>query len=95
MKENKMFPSKDGNIISYQQPEPEFQSLANPNDTIYSLPSQTLSNIPSDIIIKTRIKYGSKSMAYKAILAEYCKNSSIHGIPYIFGIHRPFYEKFV
>lgn len=57
--------------------------------------SQTLSEVPSDIIIKSHIKYGSKSSAFKASLIEYSKKTSIHGLSYIFEIHRPLYEKFV
>ncbi|KAM7342302.1 pickpocket protein 28-like [Cochliomyia hominivorax] len=55
--------------------------------------SEALSDVPSEIIIKSRIKYGSKWLACKGIWTEYATNSSIHGIRYIFSIHRPFYEK--
>ncbi|XP_067634317.1 pickpocket protein 28 [Eurosta solidaginis] len=52
-----------------------------------------LSEVPSDIIIKSRIKYGTRWSACKGLIMEYSKNTTIHGIRYLVELHRPFYEK--
>uniref|UniRef100_A0A034WTB9 Sodium channel protein Nach n=1 Tax=Bactrocera dorsalis TaxID=27457 RepID=A0A034WTB9_BACDO len=52
-----------------------------------------LSEVPSDIIIKSRIKYGSRWSACKGLIMEYSKNTTIHGLRYLVELHRPFYEK--
>lgn len=90
-----MFSNKDGKTVHFPQPEPDFLSLPSQNDRSLSLTSQALSDVPSDIIIKSRIKYGTRWSACKGLLAEYSKSTSIHGIRYIFEVHRPFYEKLV
>ncbi|KAM7342300.1 pickpocket protein 28-like [Cochliomyia hominivorax] len=59
-----------------------------------SLTSQALSDVPSHVIIKTRIKYGDKWSACKGLWGEYTRSTSIHGLRYIFGVHYPFYERF-
>uniref|UniRef100_A0A1B0FMQ4 Ribonuclease H2 subunit B n=1 Tax=Glossina morsitans morsitans TaxID=37546 RepID=A0A1B0FMQ4_GLOMM len=68
-------------------------SAPSENELSLSINSKALSDVPSDIIIKSKIKYGSRWDAFKGLLAEYSKSTSIHGIRYIFEIHRPFYEK--
>ncbi|XP_017488463.1 PREDICTED: pickpocket protein 28 [Rhagoletis zephyria] len=52
-----------------------------------------LSEVPSDIIIKSRIKYGTRWSACKGLIMEYSKNTTIHGIRYLVELRRPFYEK--
>lgn len=90
-----MFSNNDKLVDNNGEEHSEFLSVPKCNGRSLSLISQALSNVPSEIIIKTHIKYGTKWAACKAIWAEYAKNSSIHGIRYIFGIRRPFYERFV
>lgn len=90
-----MFNKSDGKSVHFPQPDPDFLSLPYQNQRSLSLTSQALSDVPSDIIIKSRIKYGTKKSACKALLAEYSKSTTIHGLRYIFEVHRPFYEKFV
>ncbi|XP_065369031.1 pickpocket protein 28-like [Calliphora vicina] len=63
------------------------------DDLNMSLTSLALSEVPSDVIIKTNLIYGNKKSAYKALLTEYSKKTSVHGLNYIFEIHRPLYEK--
>ncbi|TMW40777.1 hypothetical protein DOY81_014142 [Sarcophaga bullata] len=71
-----------------------FLSLPSQNERSISLNSQALSNVPSDIIIRSRIKYGTRWSACKGLLAEYSKSTSVHGLNVtIFEVHRPFYEK--
>ncbi|XP_037826366.1 pickpocket protein 28-like [Lucilia sericata] len=76
----------------------ENEKISNKNneeqrDLNTSLTSLALSEVPSDLIIQTNLIYGKKSSAYKAVLREYSKKTSVHGLNYIFAIHRPFYEK--
>lgn len=77
---------------SVQYDDNESEELSDEGGTIAS--SVGLSEVPSDIIIKSRITYGSSSSACKGLLMEYSKKTSIHGIRYLFEAHRPFYEKF-
>ncbi|KAM7342301.1 pickpocket protein 28-like [Cochliomyia hominivorax] len=88
-----MIANKDGKTVHFPQPDPDFLSLPSQNERSLSLTSQALSDVPSEIIIKSRIKYGSRWSACKGLLAEYSKSTSVHGIRYIFEMHRPFYEK--
>ncbi|KAI8118089.1 Pickpocket protein 28 [Lucilia cuprina] len=92
-KNNIMFPNKDGKTVHFPQPEPDFLSLPSQTERSLSLTSQALSDVPSDLIIRSRIKYGSRWSACKGLLAEYSKSTSVHGLRYIFEVHRPFYEK--
>uniref|UniRef100_A0A1B0AF41 Uncharacterized protein n=1 Tax=Glossina pallidipes TaxID=7398 RepID=A0A1B0AF41_GLOPL len=87
-----MFPDS-GKSEEFPKTEPEFLSAPSENELSLSINSKALSDVPSDIIIKSKIKYGSRWDAFKGLLAEYSKSTSIHGIRYIFEIHRPFYEK--
>ncbi|XP_037826365.1 pickpocket protein 28-like [Lucilia sericata] len=63
------------------------------NDDITSLSSLDLSNVSSGVINKANFFYGSRKSAYKAVLREYSKKTSVHGLNYVLQIHRPFYEK--
>ncbi|XP_037826364.1 pickpocket protein 28-like [Lucilia sericata] len=58
-----------------------------------NLNSPTISDISSSVIIKTNLIYGNRKTAYKSVIREYSKKTSVHGLKYIFEIHRPFYEK--
>uniref|UniRef100_A0A1B0BH49 Uncharacterized protein n=1 Tax=Glossina palpalis gambiensis TaxID=67801 RepID=A0A1B0BH49_9MUSC len=87
-----MFPDSD-KCEEFPKTESEFLSAPSENELSLSINSKALSDVPSDIIIKSKIKYGSRWDAFKGLLAEYSKSTSIHGIRYIFEIHRPFYEK--
>ncbi|XP_016929099.1 pickpocket protein 28 [Drosophila suzukii] len=73
-------------------PGPELLTLPG-FDTRASIASAALSDVPSDVIIKSRIRYGSTLSACKGLLLEYAKSTTIHGIRYIFEVHRPIYEK--
>ncbi|XP_043067471.2 pickpocket protein 28-like [Drosophila bipectinata] len=75
-----------------ERPGPEHLTLPG-IDSRPSIDSAALSDVPSDVIIKSRIRYGSTLSACKGLLMEYAKSSSIHGIRYIFEVHRPIYEK--
>lgn len=75
-------------------PGPELLTLPG-FDTRASIASAALSDVPSDVIIKSRIRYGSTLSACKGLLLEYAKSTTIHGIRYIFEVHRPIYEKSV
>jgi len=75
-------------------PGPELLTLPG-FDTRASIASAALSDVPSDVIIKSRIRYGSTLSACKGLLLEYAKSTTIHGIRYIFEVHRPIYEKCV
>ncbi|XP_030387047.1 pickpocket protein 28 [Scaptodrosophila lebanonensis] len=74
-------------------PGPELLPLPNTNYNRASITSAALSDVASDVIIKSRIRYGSRLSACKGILLEYSKSTTIHGIRYIFEVHRPIYEK--
>ncbi|XP_037826361.1 pickpocket protein 28-like [Lucilia sericata] len=63
------------------------------DDINLSLNSLALSDVPSCIIIKTNFIYGNRKSAFKAVFKEYSKKTSVHGLNYIFEIHRPIYEK--
>lgn len=76
-------------------PGPELLALPNIDYQRASITSAALSDVPSDVIIKSRIRYGSRLSACKGILLEYSKSTTIHGIRYIFELHRPIYEKCV
>ncbi|XP_013104771.1 pickpocket protein 28 isoform X1 [Stomoxys calcitrans] len=85
-----------GKPVHFPQPDPdkEFLSLPTISERHLSITSQALSDVPSELIIKSRIKYGSRWSACQGLMAEYSKSTSIHGLRYIFEVHRPFYEKF-
>ncbi|TDG51035.1 hypothetical protein AWZ03_002690 [Drosophila navojoa] len=74
-------------------PGPELLALPNFDYPRASITSAALSDVPSDVIIKSRIRYGSRLSACKGMLLEYSKSTTIHGIRYIFELHRPIYEK--
>ncbi|XP_017835475.1 pickpocket protein 28 [Drosophila busckii] len=74
-------------------PGPELLALPNFDYQRASITSAALSDVPSDVIIKSRIRYGSRLSACKGLLLEYSKSTTIHGIRYIFEVHRPIYEK--
>ncbi|XP_013104729.2 pickpocket protein 28-like [Stomoxys calcitrans] len=78
--------------VDFPELNPDFPSL--PFGRHMSISSQALSDVPSDLIIKSRIKYGSKWSACQGLMADYSKSTSIHGLRYIFEVHRPLYEKF-
>ncbi|XP_068140890.1 pickpocket protein 28 [Drosophila tropicalis] len=73
-------------------PGPELLTIPG-MDQRASIASAALSDVPSDVIIKSRIRYGSLLSACKGLLLEYSKSTTIHGIRYIFEVHRPIYEK--
>ncbi|XP_001357382.2 pickpocket protein 28 [Drosophila pseudoobscura] len=73
-------------------PGPELLALPS-YDQRASIASAALSDVPSDVIIKSRIRYGSPLSACKGLLLEYSKSTTIHGIRYLFEVHRPIYEK--
>ncbi|KAH8325081.1 hypothetical protein KR074_008479, partial [Drosophila pseudoananassae] len=76
--------------------QPGISVLPGPGlDSRASIDSAALSDVPSDVIIKSKIRYGSTLSACKGLLMEYAKSSSIHGIRYIFEVHRPIYENSV
>ena len=79
--------------LSVSEVPSELQSSSFQEDNINEEDSINLSDVPSDIIIKSRIKYGSRWSAYKGIIIEYSKHTTIHGLRYIFEVHRPLYEK--
>ncbi|XP_030554452.1 pickpocket protein 28 [Drosophila novamexicana] len=74
-------------------PGPELLALPGFDYQRASITSAALSDVPSDVIIKSRIRYGSRLSACKGLLLEYSKSTTIHGIRYIFEVHRPIYEK--
>ncbi|KAL7737995.1 hypothetical protein ACLKA6_006353 [Drosophila palustris] len=74
-------------------PGPELLALPGFDFQRASITSAALSDVPSDVIIKSRIRYGSRLSACKGLLLEYSKSTTIHGIRYIFEVHRPIYEK--
>ncbi|EDW00649.1 pickpocket protein 28 [Drosophila grimshawi] len=74
-------------------PGPELLTLPGLDYQRASITSAALSDVPSDVIIKSRIRYGSRLSACKGLLLEYSKSTTIHGIRYIFEVHRPIYEK--
>ncbi|KAH8296948.1 hypothetical protein KR044_001339 [Drosophila immigrans] len=74
-------------------PGPELLALPGLDYQRASITSAALSDVPSDVIIKSRIRYGSRLSACKGLLLEYSKSTTIHGIRYIFEVHRPIYEK--
>ncbi|KAH8405086.1 hypothetical protein KR222_000906 [Zaprionus bogoriensis] len=74
-------------------PGPELLALPGLDLQRASITSAALSDVPSDVIIKSRIRYGSRLSACKGLLLEYSKSTTIHGIRYIFEVHRPIYEK--
>lgn len=76
-------------------PGPELLALPGLDLQRASITSAALSDVPSDVIIKSRIRYGSRLSACKGLLLEYSKSTTIHGIRYIFEVHRPIYEKCV
>lgn len=76
-------------------PGPEQLALPGLGIRRASITSAALSDVPSDVIIKSRIRYGSRLSACKGLLLEYSKSTTIHGIRYIFELHRPIYEKCV
>lgn len=88
-----MFFGENGKAMHFPQPDPDFLSIPTPPERHLSITSQALSDVPSELIIKSRIKYGTRWSACQALMAEYSKSSSIHGIRYMFEVHRPFYEK--
>lgn len=51
------------------------------------------SDIPSEAVIESRIKYGNKRHATYGIFMEYSKKTSIHGIHYLCQQRRPIYER--
>ncbi|XP_061397734.1 pickpocket protein 28-like [Musca vetustissima] len=84
----------ENDAVHSPKPNPNFLSLPTLPERHLSITSQALSDVPSEVIIKTRIKYGTKWSACQGVMAEYSKNTSVHGLRYIFEVHRPFYEKF-
>ncbi|KAH8384875.1 hypothetical protein KR093_011234 [Drosophila rubida] len=78
---------------SFILPGPELLALPGLDYQRASITSAALSDVPSDVIIKSRIRYGSRLSACKGLLLEYSKSTTIHGIRYIFEVHRPIYEK--
>ncbi|KAM7346051.1 pickpocket protein 28-like [Cochliomyia hominivorax] len=85
---------KKGIMVNVPQRKENILPVRHQNQRSISIISETLSEVPSEIIIKSRIKYGSRWSFCMGLLAEYSKKSSISGINYIFEEHRPFYEKF-
>lgn len=94
-KKSALFSDEDQKATTFPKSKLDLVSLSNESEYSLSLNSQDLSDVPSNIIIRSRIKYGSKWTACKGILAEYSKKTSVHGVRYILEVHRPFYEKFV
>lgn len=87
--------SVDEKKPSFVLPGPELLALPGLDLQRASITSAALSDVPSDVIIKSRIRYGSRLSACKGLLLEYSKSTTIHGIRYIFEVHRPIYEKCV
>ncbi|KAH8403942.1 hypothetical protein KR215_006867 [Drosophila sulfurigaster] len=84
---------QQGQKLSSVLPGPELLAIPGFDFQRASITSAALSDVPSDVIIKSRIRYGSRLSACKGLLLEYSKSTTIHGIRYIFEVHRPIYEK--
>jgi len=85
---------RDNKVVHFPQshPDNEFLSLTfNQKDAVRLI--SNLSDVPRDFIIKSRIKYGSRWSVCKGLPMEYSKSTTVHGIRYLFEVHRPFYEK--
>ncbi|XP_055843976.1 pickpocket protein 28 [Episyrphus balteatus] len=73
-------------------------SIARSTESVYSdfgssIPTDVLSDVPSDVIIESRIKYGTKLQMFQGFMMEYSKKSSLHGVRYIFQRKRPLIER--
>ncbi|XP_055920631.1 pickpocket protein 28 [Eupeodes corollae] len=76
----------------------EVSDIARSTESVFSefgssIPSEILSDVPSDVIIESRIKYGTKWQMFEGFMMEYSKKSSLHGVRYIFQGKRPLIEK--